>query len=634
MVRLTDEQVSRIAEASSSASRTATPRGYPRSSPSSTEVNGNTSAMHDEVQALLRHGLWVFPCKPRSKQPATRRGFKDATDNARRAERWWADQPHANPAIDCGRSELVVVDEDQEGAFNKLCAEYGQPVPETFRVRTGGGVHHWFRQPPGDPIRNRARVDGYKVDVRGEGGYVLAPGAVHPNGGRYTSEGNSVPLELPAWLAAVLRRETKPETASEVPRRNQPPDQPSSEPVTERGARAALAAACDDIAAAAPGGRNELLNYKAYRLGRMIAAGLLNRSQVWDALSVAAKAAGLGRAEAAKTIRSGLDAAETSPRTAATEKRDERPVWERLPALDWHELWADDDAEEWIVYPLLPARRLVSLYSPPKVGKSLLALELAVAVARGTPTLGSRTERPRVVLYVDYENDPRGDVRSRLQAMSVGPDDLGNLRYLSYPVMGGLDTATGAADLLEAVDHYRPEVVVIDTISRAVDGEENSNDTWLGLYRHAGLALKQREVACLRLDHAGKDPGKGQRGGSAKAGDVDAVWRLSRLDDRENLLRLECEAARLLVEDRVLIVTRHQEPLHHTAEAPSSEAAHDRRVAALLQRLDELRVPRDAGRPTAERALRDAGVHHTTKLLSETLRLRKQPPGQEALGEW
>ena len=55
-----------------------------------------------------------------------------------------------------------------------------------------------------------------------------------------------------------------------------------------------------------------------------------------------------------------------------------------MPCIDWHALWADDSEEEWIVEPLLPARRLVALYSAPKVGKSLLMLEIAVGVSRGS----------------------------------------------------------------------------------------------------------------------------------------------------------------------------------------------------------------------------------------------------------
>jgi uncharacterized protein YndB with AHSA1/START domain len=96
--------------------------------------------------------------------------------------------------------------------------------------------------------------------------------------------------------------------------------------------------------------------------------------------------------------------------------------------------------EEWIVEPLLPARRMIALYSAPKAGKSLLMLEIAVAIARGTEVLGATPDRPRRVLYVDFENDPRGDVRTRLEAMDVGPDQLDNLCYLTFPSLAKFDT--------------------------------------------------------------------------------------------------------------------------------------------------------------------------------------------------
>src|SRR5665811_777150 len=96
-----------------------------------------------------------------------------------------------------------------------------------------------------------------------------------------------------------------------------------------------------------------------------------------------------------------------------------------FPRLDWDALWADDDEEEWIHDPLLPARRSVVIYSAPKVGKSLLMLEMAVAISRGEVFL-DYTGRQVRVLYVDFENDPRGDVRSRfcLLYTSDAADDL------------------------------------------------------------------------------------------------------------------------------------------------------------------------------------------------------------------
>ena len=157
------------------------------------------------------------------------------------------------------------------------------------------------------------------------------------------------------------------------------------------------------------------------------------------------------------------------------------------------------------INPLLPARRLIAIYSAPKIGKSLLMLEMAVTLSRGEQFLGHTPTKPYRVLYVDYENDPLGDVRTRLQDMGYGPDDLDHLDYLSFPTFAALNSPRGAAELLAAVKAYASEVVVIDTVSRAIDGEENSNDTWLEFYLHTGLQLKQLGVAMIRLDHSGKD---------------------------------------------------------------------------------------------------------------------------------
>lgn len=268
-------------------------------------------------------------------------------------------------------------------------------------------------------------------------------------------------------------------------------------------------------------------------------------------------------------------------------------VEERLPVIDWHALWDDDSEEEWIVEPILPARRLVALYSAPKVGKSLLLLELAAGIAKGGCwLLDSHVERGRTVLYVDFENDPRADVRERLINMGYGPADLQQLRYLSFPTLAALDSERGAEELMAAVEYHQAEVVVIDTVSRAVAGEENENDTWLAFYRHTGLRLKQAGVAMIRLDHAGKDETKGQRGGSAKVGDVDAVWRLSRVTD--TVYRLQCEANRmpLAPEQKDLTLNRVEEPtLHHTVAANGWKARQDADLAAAEAALAGVDIP-------------------------------------------
>ena len=298
-------------------------------------------------------------------------------------------------------------------------------------------------------------------------------------------------------------------------------------------------------------------------------------------------------------------------------------VMEQFPALNWHDLWADESEEEWIVEPILPARRLVAVYSPPKVGKSLLMLELAVAIARGTEVLGTTPERPYRVLYVDFENDPKVDTRDRLKAMGYGPDDLANLIVLSFPSMAALDTAAGAEELLAVAEVYGCEVIVIDTVSRAIKGEENENDTWLNFYRHTGLSVKQAGLALIRLDHTGKDEAKGQRGGSAKSGDVDAVWRLSRVS--ETMFRLDCEAARLPITEKTLVLHRESSPkLRHRVDAAGAAAAWSAKVDRLIELLDANGVPDDASAPEVRKWKSDNGHKAGNEVIAAAVKTRKE----------
>jgi hypothetical protein len=368
-------------------------------------------------------------------------------------------------------------------------------------------------------------------------------------------------------------------------------------------ATAALQRELDALATATPGYRNHQLNRSAFNLAQLVRSGHLNELLTMSALRETAIAIGLTDHETRATLASAFRAApprdvpeqETAPdatvytpdrsEKVAPDEEDAGPLLDRH-LIDWAELWEQDDEEEWIVEPILPARRLVALFSAPKVGKSLLLLELAVAIARGEPVLGTTIDRPRRVAYVDYENDPRGDVRARLVAMNRKPDALENLLYLSFPSMPGMDTAAGAAHLLDFCARHAVEVVVIDTVSRAVDGEENENDTWLSFYKRTGLALKQNGISCIRLDHTGKDATKGMRGGSAKYGDVDAVWSMTAVS--ETTFKLQCTANRMPIGEKILVLERQADPLRHTVRGNVGAALASARHGQIIADIDEL----------------------------------------------
>jgi hypothetical protein len=119
-------------------------------------------------------------------------------------EESWRRHPEAGIAIVTGAvSGVVVVDCDSAEALE--WANRNLP-PTPVRVRTGKGEHRFYRH-PGEPVRNRAKLEGMGLDVRGDGGYVVAPPSLHPTGAVYAWIGG-IPLTLehlptfvPAWLA-------------------------------------------------------------------------------------------------------------------------------------------------------------------------------------------------------------------------------------------------------------------------------------------------------------------------------------------------------------------------------------------------------------------------------------------------
>ncbi|REK78845.1 AAA family ATPase [Rhodococcus erythropolis] len=244
----------------------------------------------------------------------------------------------------------------------------------------------------------------------------------------------------------------------------------------------------------------------------------------------------------------------------------------RFPALDWHAVFERAPEEpEWVVQDLFLAGRSYALVAAAKVGKSLLMLDVCAALATGRSALGHPARTAVRVLYVDLENT-ESDLADRLRDLGYTPDDLGQLAYLSFPSLDALDTKEGGQQLDAAARYYRAELVVIDTLSRVVDGDENEARTYQAFYRHAVVAMKARGVTVVRLDHLGKDAAKGARGSSAKSDDVDGVWLL---EPKDGGVQLRLERQRSNHHPEVIPLERQNSPLRHVATAVVPKAEID-----------------------------------------------------------
>jgi hypothetical protein len=154
-------------------------------------------------------GIRVFPC--RGKEPAIRDNLRLAAVDETVIRNFWGMEGRWNIAIATGPgSGFWATDEDGEeglATMSRLEAEHGK-LPATVEVITGGGGRHlYWKWPEGVEIRNfQCRDDLPGFDVRGEGGYIIAPPSIHPLTGKpyaWSVDSADAIADAPDWLIRI-----------------------------------------------------------------------------------------------------------------------------------------------------------------------------------------------------------------------------------------------------------------------------------------------------------------------------------------------------------------------------------------------------------------------------------------------
>lgn len=155
------------------------------------EVYGDLSPTGRKAVDYVRAGLAVIPLKPGDKVPATNNGVNNWTTDTDAVADYWYRNPSANVGIVCGQPShnLVVIDVDRHGDVDGMgsIAEWatsnGMELPETVTFETGSGGRHYLYRTAQEV---RGSINGeLAVDVKGKGGYIVAPPSLHPNGEYY-----------------------------------------------------------------------------------------------------------------------------------------------------------------------------------------------------------------------------------------------------------------------------------------------------------------------------------------------------------------------------------------------------------------------------------------------------------------
>lgn len=264
-------------------------------------------------------------CGSPGKHPRTARGLTEASADVDELDRWWGRWPSASIAIRTGPAPagagIWVLDldagTDAHARVSAAAVVAGDPAGSTWATLTartgGGGLHLVFRLSPADvallgelgltlPTRNG--IGGKGLDVRADGGYIVAPPSVHESGQTYAWQEQRDVIPAPRWLLQLVGKplEQRKSYTPPPPRR----EAPTSNDSRRKFGEAVLRNACAKVAAASDGTRHAELLRQAKTVGGYIVSAAIPYPEALDALCAAGQSTGKGPQECRRTTIDGL----------------------------------------------------------------------------------------------------------------------------------------------------------------------------------------------------------------------------------------------------------------------------------------------------------------------------------------
>lgn len=438
---------------------------------------------------LAANGLRVFPITPNASKPPAIEGWQEkATTDRATIENWWRQNPDFNIGIAAGKG-LVVVDADVKNdrpGLDSLALLDMLGLPESFRVKTPSGGMHVYLKTCREHSNRVDTIPNYPgIDIRAEGGYVVAPGSTIGEKA-YTALGTPSIEPSPEWFDETL-------TAT-AGRRTPHSDQPLVEldlPAHVDKARQWL---IDTAPEAIEGAGGDEATYRTaarlrdFGLSEPMALELMldhwneeKASPPWDPDELAIKvgnafqyASGGWGAKTAAGEFGALDIDIGKP--SATEGRSnsefleptEKQAAKAVAAKPY--IFADPamiPKREWLGGGKHLIRKFVSVtVAPGNIGKSSLTIAETLAMVSGKPLLGHEIEKPLTVWYWNLE-DPYDELQRRIQAAmqhyGLTPDDIGDRLYVNSGREDTLRIAladkNGAKIVRPVVDAFTAEMI-------------------------------------------------------------------------------------------------------------------------------------------------------------------------------
>lgn len=513
--------------------------------------------MSEMLQYALKYaqkGFAVFPVKERGKVPIIKNWQNDASKDPNQINKWWNAYPNANIGIATGtKSNLIVIDIDQDEdkgkdglASIKEWEQANGELPETAEVLTGrGGVHKYYRLCDAR-IKNAVNIID-SVDIRNEGGYVVAPPSIHENGRCYEWEAmhDIDEIEIARADSTVLnlcmhnfKQKSTFDYTAPIPEHKG-----LQKAITEEGGRTAYLV--EWIGKHVKNGYSEeLIKDMIRQENDLMCKPSLSETELQKEVFPAIK----------RFIKHDF------PATAVREQLKQEESKEEDDGLPEIENFGDFYDKEIILAPeliegMLRQGHKMSISGPSKAGKSWLAIELAFAVAEGMNFLGHKCKRGRV-LYINMEID-KDSFKKRIQkvyeayGMSVKSHqdniDVWNLRGFSQPI------TMLAPHVIKHAKKRGYSLIIFDPLYKLMTGDENSNSDVAACLNVFDMIVQETGASSCILQHfaKGKAGDKDQidrmSGAGSFARDPDSIVTLTELDvegvtEERRAYRVECTA--------------------------------------------------------------------------------------------
>ncbi len=386
---------------------------------------------------------------------------------------WLIQFPEAQIGIVTGElSKLVVVDVEAGGDTSIY--------PPTLMVETGGGGYHLYYQHTGKLTKNASRITEL-TDIRGDGGYVVAPPSVSGKGSYrwhdVTAENapdiNSLPPYPTELLESLANAKNSPlEASSELV------------PVGMRNEAAARQIG-EILSRTAPERWEQAAWQEAVTWNQTALTEPLSDEELRKVFSSIAKL-----------------------RLAELKQRDSDEF--ELNPFTLRDLYAEDFPPiEWVAKDLIPLGCLGAITGESNAYKSFMTLALAQAVATGTPYLGHFATKLGKVLIVDEENN-RCIIEQRFRNMGIDAHD--NIVFLSRTGLQ-IDREAHRSKLLGYVNELKPQLIIMDSMVRLHGRDENSATEMRQVMKALGsLVAPDRSV--IFIHHHKKEQGFARKAGS------------------------------------------------------------------------------------------------------------------------